>query len=143
VHLEVTSHTPILSIMKSLSLMLLHGAAVQAGYLGLMAPPVSPAITTVLGFLGIDLNNLATIDVAKFAPLLKPFLPMANSFADTGALYRWLHTTTPTLPLISKVQMEPVLRKTAKRAKVKLGPFTLFGKDVSYASTLHEQITKY
>jgi hypothetical protein len=63
--------------------------------------------------------------------MLKPFLPIANAYSDHGDLVKYVDGFAPTLKLIEKINLEPQLRKTTKRAKVRLGPFQLDGKNVS------------
>jgi hypothetical protein len=88
-------------------------------------------MSDLIKLMGINLNKLEGLDLAKYAPMLKPLLPAANAYADSGNFLKYIKSFSPTLQLENKTFLEPQIRKTAKRAKVRLGPFTLDGKNVS------------
>jgi hypothetical protein len=55
--------------------------------------------------------------------------PLLKSVADSGQLAKMAGTFIPTIQAANKVTMEPEIRKSAKRVKVRLGPISLAGKD--------------
>jgi hypothetical protein len=116
--------------MKSIPITLLFGAACHASFFDRLAPPTS-SISDILGLLGLKSIKLANLDIAKYASFIKPFIPAANAFADSGMLVTYAHSIMPTLPLVDTTTLQPKLRSTAKRTKVRLGPFTLTGKGAS------------
>jgi hypothetical protein len=108
-----------LTTMKSIPILLLYGTVCHASITQLQSPP-APEMSGILG----------PLDLAKYGPMLKPYIPAANAFADSGGLLKYVKSFAPTLKLVNKTTLEPQLRKTAKRAKVRLGPFKLEGKGV-------------
>jgi hypothetical protein len=121
--------------MKALPVALLFAAVGQAFFL---QPQASPAqsLSDILGFLGITSVKLANLDLSIYAPILKPFLPVANAFSDSGALAKYANTIVPDLKLVDRIDLAPKLRTTSKRAKVRLGPFPLTGKGASISIPL-------
>lgn len=117
--------------MKYTQFVVLSGAAICHASMFQLPASLTQTISNVIGILGLDMNNLGKLDLATFGPFVKPLMPIANSFADSGALVRYIRTWAPTLPLNKTIVMEPVLRKTAKRAKARLGPYQLNGQGVS------------
>jgi hypothetical protein len=125
--------------MKYTKLAVLSGAAFcHASIFQLPGLPasLSQSFSTIVAMLGIDMNDLGHLDLARFGPFIKPLMPIANSMADNGALIKYVNSVGTTLPLNNKTSLEPILRKTTKRVKARWGPYKLNGQGVSIICVL-------
>jgi hypothetical protein len=78
-----------------------------------------------------NITDLANFDMARLGPLLAAAQPYFKPVVKSGLLATVGNMFAPTARLDGKIAMKPRFRQSAKRAKSRLGPFKLVGKNVS------------
>jgi hypothetical protein len=101
-----------------------------ACYAAVLLPRQNAPKSKGLGPYGLDLTKLQGFDLARLGPTLKMIQPYFANMANSGMIANLANAYIPTLQLHNQAMLEPEIRKSAKRAKARLGPVTLVGKGV-------------